>query len=50
MDRLEANWVRFMQVEPEGTGARRKSKKERKLEKGRQVAGEVDGLEDSVVE
>ena len=39
---MEANWSRFLVVEPEGTEVRRKSKRERKLEKGRQVAEELD--------
>lgn len=42
MAQLEANWTRFLEVEPEGTAVRRKTQRERKLEKGRQVAEEVD--------
>lgn len=46
MERLEANWRKFLELEPEGAGGRRKTKKQRRLEK-EQVAGEVDEGEDS---
>ncbi|ORY88821.1 TatD family [Leucosporidium creatinivorum] len=46
VEQLETNWRKFLELEPDGMGGRRQTKKQRRLEKG-QAAEEVDEVEES---